>query len=493
MNQTGKFKKISLIVVSMLSPAIILSLLSLICKKNLFLAVPTWSDELDYFREVFSFSENGFKFGGSLFVGYAAKVGPLGAHSFSPLVVWGIPAILMGFGAHSILALNLIYLGIAWALLFLVLKEKLNDACLFLVPAFLYAPAIMYIFTSMIEIPLYALLIIYYAFFYAYGKDKKAGYLAGMYIAGVLCIGVRITYIVILFPGIMALSDYRVNKKTIRNLCIYVFFFLAFYKFYNIFCADYPDWVTSRISETVGITGKLKVIIYNTLSNLKAYFSISGERSQIVLRYAYGFMIVFLFILSIIKTEKEEKRFPVDGFFFSLFVMTGGLWAIMILLYDIKDWRDFRTFAPILFLDMLFLLGNGIRDKRKKAAKIFVVAITLLLFFVSNISLLTEDRAISKDIVEITELANLESKDSSCPVLAASMDVNWGDQRVQQSVPSNFGYQVFYNDIITPENLALVDYFFTTEAFLENRTELIQNLEFVAPITGYGDLYKVKK
>lgn len=493
MNQTGKLKRISLIAVSMLSPAIILMILSIVSGKNLFFSVPTWSDELDYFREVFSFSGNGFKFGGSLFVGLSAKVGPLGAHSFSPLVVWGIPSLIFGWGIHSILLINLILLAIAWGFLFLILREDLKDASLFLVPAFLYAPAIMYIFTSMIEIPVYAFLIVYYGFFYAYGRDKKKGFLFGMFIAGVLCIAVRITYIVILFPGIMAMSDFKINKKTIRNLFVYVIFFLAFYKFYNIFCADYPGWVTAKISAAGGIGDKLRVAFYNSLSNLKAYFSLAGERSQIALRYAYGFMIVFLLILSLNKPSKEKKSEAFDGFFFSLFVMNGGLWAIMIVLYDIKDWRDFRTFAPILLLDFLFLLGRSTKDGKKIASKIFVVAVTLFIFLASDILLLTEDRAMEKRVDVISELDALGDKDSSQPVLAATMDINWGDVRLMQSVPSNFGYQVFYEDIVTKDKLGLVDYFLTTKEFLADKEELKASLEFVVTLENYGDLYRIKK
>ena len=128
------------------SPLVVLLVQSLIHGMNLFLAVPTWSDELDYFREVFSFSHNGFNFGGSMFAGYEAAVGPLGAHSFSPLIAWG-PFSMLGWNEHSILFYNTIFLCFSIAIyLFCVQPRGLKLALSFAVVC-LYAPLNLYMYT----------------------------------------------------------------------------------------------------------------------------------------------------------------------------------------------------------------------------------------------------------------------------------------------------------------------------------------------------------
>jgi len=490
-----KAKRILCISVFTFSPLLILAFLCLFTGKNLFLSIPTWSDELDYFREMFSFSKNGFDFGGSLFVGYDAKIGPLGAHSVSPIVVWGIPS-LFHWGAHSIFLFNLIFLCTAWLIFSVVVKTENKDTVLLLLLAFFYAPIIMYIFTSMIEIPLYAGIILFFACFYRYSETGSKLSLFMLLFMGIWCTCARITYIVILFPAIMLINDYKFTKKTVVSLVAYVALFLGGYKVYNLFCANYPDWVTASISNADGIVAKLKVIASNTKGNLIFYFSIHGERSQVALRYTFGMMILLLLFMSFFSLSSKwqvKRKFNAEAF--SFFVMSGGLWAIMIVLYDIKDWRDFRTFAPILFLDFLFVFTKSSLGDTRRAECVIACSLLILLFVVSNKTLLTKDRAIASVVERVYDFDALDTEDENGNpmVLATTFDVNWGDQALMESIPSELGFQVFYKSIINDSNINCADYILTTEEYAMGHEEVIGKMVYITDVDGYGILYKVKK
>ncbi len=462
-------------------PVLSLLLLSITSGKNLFLSLPVWSDELDYFRELFSFSENGFDFGGSLFVGEDAKIGPLGGHSFSPILVYGLVALILPFSEHTILYVNIALLSLAMLAFALIVKPKGLNLFASIAVFLLFPPLLNYLYTSMLEVPLYAGLIVYFALFYAYNKEKKKAVFIWMLIAGIFVTLIRMPYVVVLFPAIMVYGDYKFNKKTWLRLLIYVVSFVLVYKFYNLFLANYPDWVTAKISAADGILGKLKVIYSNTKENIYRFFSFSIESPmQIVLRYAYGGLVLLTGVLSFV--GKEGKRFKLcfDGFWCSLFVMSGGLLSIMICLYDIKDYRDYRTFAPIA----LFLMLSVVAFARNVLVRAFSVVTLLLIIIFTDTNVLLEDREIGTVNEKVSGLEELEN--DADYKLGATMDVNWGDVSLLMSIPSKLGYQVFYNGI-NDDNIDKVDYILTGEELSNENAVLLNEIE------GYGYLYRVVK
>lgn len=485
-----KTKRIILTITYAVSPLIMLSLICLTARKNLFLSLPTWSDELDYWREIYSFSKNGFNFGGSLFVGFDAAVGPLGAHSFSPILVWGLFSLIFPWGAHSILIYNLLLLCVTCLFFYVIGRPKGEQVVYSLVLFILFPPLYMYIFTSMIEVPLYAGLIAFFALYMRYRGDKEKYIFVMMLVIGGWVTLVRMTYIVVLFPAVMAATDFKVNRKAIRNLLIYVAAFLASYKIYNIFCATYPDWVTVAISNASGIHGKLGVIAANTKENIVRLFSLSSS-SQTAVRYAYGTVIVFFGLFSFFKLENKKLKPSFDKENFAWFVMTGGLLTMMVTLYDIKDYRDFRTFAPILFMSMLFVFMKRGEEESTVKLKRWTLGVLILLMAFTHSKELTEDCVLGTKVEVVSELAKLETKnqDNSPKILATTFDINWGDIELMKSIPSKLGFQVFYNNYVGEENYGMVDYILTTESYVVNNPSVFENMRYVTKVEGYGVLY----
>ena len=468
------------------SPLVVILIQSLIHGMNLFLAVPTWSDELDYFREVFSFSHNGFNFGGSMFAGYEAAVGPLGAHSVSPRIAWG-PFSLLGWNEHSILFYNIIFLCFSIAVYLLCVQPRgLKLALSFAVVCF-YAPLNLYMYTSMMEVMIYGWVIIYFSLFARYLVKRNGASFAAALATGIVVCLLRMPYVVLLFPLIWAASDFKFNLKTLKNLIIYIILFLVVYKVYNLFCSDYPDWVTSKLKMQAGLLGKLKFIFYNTKMNLKLYFTVSASPVQVAMRYAYGFAILALLAASFFEIKDGAVKKCFKRGWFSLFVMTGGLWAIMITLYDIKAYRDFRTFAPVLFFVILFVIV----DDETRGLKIACLAFIALVGVFSFKEGLTADRKIVWKAETDSSVAVLkEDAGDEVKSVGATWDINWGDVELLKSIPSRLGYKVFLENV--DKDLSTVDYVLTTRQYIDGHEDLESRLEFMFETKDSYLIYKVK-
>lgn len=476
-----------------LSPVLLLLLESLIEGQNLFLGVPAWSDELDYWRECFSFSENGFHFGGSMYVGMDAVVGPLGAHSFSPLAAWGAFLWLFrtGAGAHAIVWVNLILLMAAWALFTVLVKPDLKLTAEALLMAFLYPETILYLHSSMIEMAVMAGLILYFSLLVRWNREEKKVWFILLMLAGVWCVCMRVTYIVILFPAIWKKNAFRLNLKTFLSLAAYVVCFGIFYKLYNLFCSDYPGWTTSKLTKAEGMQGKLSLILTNAKENLVRFFSPrSADLSQVGMRYFYFLLILLLVVLAI--TAAREKTDPFrDRIWLALAISLGGLWLMMVFLYDIKDWRDYRTFAPLAFGTFLFLLC----EQRKKFTKIclwLLGCFVVMTFTVSGVDFI-RDKGETEclDLSDAFSALETEDEEGRPLTVGTDQDLNWCDISVMQSLPSELGLQIFYEDI-TEENIGDVDYVFVTEETVSKDPDLFEQLETVAEVEDYGTIYRVR-
>ena len=474
-----------------LSPVLLLLIQSFILKTNLFKSVPVWSDELDYWREMFSFSNCGFNFGGSLFVGHDAKIGPFGAHSFSPLAAWGIffPVFRSAFAPYAILWINLFMLCAAWFIFVYLIKPDIKITYVALISALIYPLNVLYTHSSMIELPALAGIIVYFSILYKWEEEEDKGkWFVWLMIVGIWCICVRITYIVILFPAIWKKTKFKFNLRSILAILAYFLGFLGFYKFYNLFCADYPGWVTEKISEVEGIKGKLSVIFYNGKDNLKNFFSpTSADSAQVGMRYFF-FILLLFGIGAAVRNAKIKSK--VNLLYISLSVMMGGLLVMMLGLYDIKEWRDFRTFAPIVFGVFLFLVLGERNDLLNRIFLYSFMIFVSMMCFTSGVNF-----AKDKGVTEVKDLssyfADLETMDENGEPRTVGSDMinNWCDVSIMNSLPAKLGYQIFYGDL-TEDEVHKVDYCFVSrETYLSDMGLFAGYESFEIP--GYGMMIKM--
>lgn len=482
-------------IVLIISPIILLLIQSLIAGKNLFMGVPVWSDELDYWREMYSFSGHGFGFGGSLYVGMEPELGPMGAHSVSPIFAWGLflPLFKSAIGTHIILWANLFMLIAALTIFVLLVKpgKKLSAAAIAIFT--LYPMMLHYLGTSMIEIMCIAGITIFFSLFYKWNENGDNKWFYILLIVGIWCVFLRITYIVILFPVIWKKCDFSFKLKAFTAMLVYVAGFAVFYKLYNIFCAGYPEWTTQKLSNAAGIKNKLYVLLQNTKLNLSRFLSpISDDRAQVGMRYFYLLLMIFVFVLAFTAVKTVGR---VDFLYLSIGIMMLGLLGMMMVLYDIKDWRDFRTFAPIGFGVFVFVLCKERRGTAigiLSALFVFVSAMS----FSSGVNLIKNREAVSANFAEINGSAfeKLELTDASGKARAIGTDerINWGNIDFMKAVPSKLGVKIFYGEI-NENNIEAVDYVFISSDTYEGNRALFDSYEIVENIDNWGLLIKTFK
>lgn len=96
-----RIQKISTIIVWLcviVAPLLVIAIRSIAVHNNVLLGRPVWSDELLYWREIFSFSKSSLNIGyteGWLGPGYEAKLGPLGCHGIAPIFGVGMVCTLV--------------------------------------------------------------------------------------------------------------------------------------------------------------------------------------------------------------------------------------------------------------------------------------------------------------------------------------------------------------------------------------------------------------
>lgn len=501
-------------VLIILSPIIILLMQSAISRQNLFLGVPEWSDELDYWREMYSFSANGFSFGGSMFFGYDAKLGPMGAHSITPIAAWGpfFWLFRMNIGIHAIVWTNIFYLMLAWTIFVFLLKPDVIKSTAAALMAYFYPLTILYLHSSMLEIVCMAGIIIYFSLLYKYHISEKRTNLQFvlLLLIGSWCTFLRPTYIVLLFPAIWMKNKFKINLKTILSMLAYVIAFGIFYKVYGMFCADYPGWITSKLTNMVGIRNKLFFLGSNAKNNLIHYFSPkSADLCQVGLRYFYLTITVFTLIISFKKnnatsneekltsknysdkisnnnTNKISKKLTINRMNLSLFILMFGLWFMMIVLYDIIEWRDFRAFAPICFGVVLFFFTEE-RSKVNLRILAAACAVHLLMYSLSGVNFIdTKTYPIFTDLSSYFSELELTDGAGRPRTIAVDYELNWLDISIMSSVPSKLGYQVFYYES-NENDYIKADYIFIPEG------KTTESGEFVTNIPGYGNVFKMYK
>ena len=434
--------------VLVLSPIIILAVESMIFGKNLLMSVPEWSDELEYWREVYSFSYHGFSFGGSYFFGHDAALGPLGAHSVTPLVAWG-PFFLLfrsGINIYIILWINILYLVVAWGLFVCLVRPDFKQTAFAILMAYLFPYTILYLHSSMIEIVCLSGMISFFTLFSKWEyekKDKKNNTIFVLLIfLGIWCTLLRPTYVVILFPVIWAKNHYKINLRLAIYLVIYVVLFGVLYKAYSITSSVYPNGVMYWLSGIDNYHDKAAYIYRNVYQNMHRYFNpISDDLCQFGMRIMNLGLMIYSLAVGIVK----EKRHKFEGRpELAVFLVMFGNTVAMILLYDIVDWRDFRSLSPVVFGCLFFMV---IREKNKwlTGVQLAIYALAVSLFIISgdnNIEIRKNPEY--KDLSSYFAELEQTDEEGNPRTIVFDSTLNWCDISIVSAVPSQMGYQVFW-------------------------------------------------
>lgn len=344
------------------APWLMLGLLSLLSGHDCFAGLPLWSDELDYWREMFSFaasSDGAFGYYG--FDGYPAAVGEWGCHGVAPLLVYGPFALVFGWGAHSLVICNGFLCSVGILVFCVLVRPTAFQALLIALLWMTYLPLLLYAPSSMMELPQYACFFLYLAFLIPYARRRKLLFLVMAFLCVIYMAGQRLSNIVLFAPLVLEFAGFRVNRRFWALAALSLLASFACYKGFWLFSAGYPGGFIAELGDG-SEGGALGSLLGHAVGNAKLFFSRGDGTTQVSQRLAFAAVFVGCIVLAVRgycanRTDGVEREpDPLTRTCASCAFVLGLVWVIVIFAYDVFDWRDYRTLAPFLFATFMALV-----------------------------------------------------------------------------------------------------------------------------------------
>jgi len=336
-----------------LAPWIQLAVISLVTGKNAFAAYPTWSDELDYWRNLYNWSHVGLPGGYNGIVEKQAPIGTLSVHGLTPLLLYGGFVKLFGLSLHSIVIFNALWISLAAFTFCWLVKPRLLVSLALATLMMTFVPSVLYCFTSMTESFNYALLLFSLAFLLRCHKSGSRWALAFGWITAVIACLYRITFFMLFIPLIWESCGRRFSKKMIG------FGFLALALICGIYVvsvqvtAPYPagflyNWIRASDPATF-----FRMFFSHAKAKLYDYFiRPTGSPMEDALRWLYMPVTGLCLLGSFLRFRWKGRlslSLGLDWMMLFGFLMLFVPFSVVVMIYETNDWADFRTLAPFLW------------------------------------------------------------------------------------------------------------------------------------------------
>jgi len=363
------------------SPFILLAAVSLAIGRNAFESYPVWTDELDYWRAVFSWLHVGPNVGYSGIGELTAKIGTLSVHGISPILLYGGFGALFGWDFSSIMLANCVWVS-AGALAFCLLnRPKAGVAALLSLSVMVYAPVVLYCATSMTELANYGLLLFYLAFLLRLWQARSAargllaeelpiakglGWLLLCLLTVVVCCLYRITYVGLFIPLIAVACDLRHWGHMALGALLALLIALFVYYVTALTASPFASGFLYNFLRTDTLAMAVRMFLSHAKSNLFDYFvRNTSNPMEWLQRVLYCGVAVYALLGSFVRAEKTDGkhrvRFGISWLSLIAFVMLMLPFAIVVCAYETNDRSDYRTLAPFLWLVIAGYLVRGRR------------------------------------------------------------------------------------------------------------------------------------
>lgn len=331
-----------------LSPWLMMGLLSLLLGKNVFTALPVWSDEIALWRSVYSFRNAGLQTGLSGFAEYAAPLGALGVSGPTPLLLYGLFSFLFGLSYHSILLFNLIWISLGALTLCFLLRPRAPVAAFIGASVLCYAPLLLYAATSMTELFNYALWLFYAAFALRYARTKGKPSLVLCCVTAFFACTYRPFYGFLFILPIVLACGRKIGKIVLWSLAAVAASALACLVQWLLTCPN-PTAFLYNWLQAPDFTAFTHMLLGHTKANLLAFLRGTGNVMQDTLRIMYVACAAVCSVGAFFGIDRKRRRLYCR---FDSPLLCGALLLWLPLLWHLLfakmgDWSDFRYLAPI--------------------------------------------------------------------------------------------------------------------------------------------------
>ncbi len=478
-----------------LSPVILLAILSFILKQNAFAGRPIWSDEIGFWREIYSFVHYGFKTGYIGINELTPKIGCFSTHGFFPALLYFPFAKVLNWPENGIVLANMLFTAICFLGVVFILRPSAAQTFCFLGVYLFFTPAMWFALTAMTEMLNYGLLSLFFASFYKVcvsdGRTKKV-FLILTLIFGTICCFYRIIYIVLLLAPVFALSDFHFSRKFAKLFLFWILYSGGLYFVVSLFTAPYPFGVLYSVMHTSNVKAMLDGIRFNFINNVKNLFSLnSASKIEVSFRLICLMILTIYFGLIFIKIafKKSRKNFmslslkdKPDAFYVIQFCLLFFPLVIILLIYDVHSFREYRTLAPILWISVV----NLVIHKRFFSFKFF--SFLFGVFFIFNLKMFPQPNSpeivnrfikVEKRDFQLIQTVIKYNEDAENPFENTLATDNWFNFELWSNLHPGIGIQWLYERPL--ENLK-------SKYLLLNTDQPIEGYEQQG-LTDFGCLY----
>lgn len=369
-------------------PWISLAILSIASGHDCFNGRPLSSDAVDYWREIYSFSQSSDgKFGFYGFEGYPASVGEWGEHGLAPLLAYGLWSKVFGWHPSSIIICNAVICTLAFAAFCFLTRPSVFQSGIIALLWIAYPGVLFHAPSSMMEMVQYAIIIVYVGLALRFGKERSKRLMVLCFAWVVLMAGIRISYIVFFAPIVLIASDFRACSRFWIAAGVALALSVFCWFFFESFIAGFPGGFLSSLGDEGGIAGVIRAILGHGWMGAEAFFGFSEDAAQVTQRYAFTIVLIVC-VGYALKGHFKRKRDHGLGSDSALvrtaaacaFVL-GLSWLLAVFANDVFDWRDYRMLSPILFGSFLALLISAEGSREYAIAALCVLCTLILLFF----------------------------------------------------------------------------------------------------------------
>ena len=350
--------------VFILSPFLLLLILSLFMSHSVLDAYPVWMDELCFWRTMYSWDEAGMATGYYGMHEQVAPIGTMGTSGIGPLLLYGGFVKLFGLSHNTIMLANASWCSLAAAVFCVLRRPRISVSLLMTGIMLAYAPIILYAVTSMTQWFNYALVLFYITFLLAYQERRKVWLLALCIVTILLGTLYRPMYCLLFLPLLLLFCRYQFNLRMVlfavpalalSALCCYLAMQTA---------APYASGFLYHFLRADSFATAWRMLLSHTKSNLMDFFiRTSGSGMQTAFRYLYCSLTGLCLLSSFVRTHRNENgsitlQTGFRGPIMSCFLLLVSAFGVTMLFYEANDWADLRQLAPYLWLVAAFLIAR---------------------------------------------------------------------------------------------------------------------------------------
>ena len=359
------------------TPFILLAIVSLAVGHNAWQSNPVWTDELDYWRGVFSWLHMGGQTGYNGIGEQTALLGTLSVHGVTPILLYGWYALLFGWDFSSIVMANALLISLGAVVFIALNRPKARTSLTMALALMAYAPVVLYCATSMTELANYGLLLFYLAFVTRLWNVRRA---AGIHppvtkglpslilacLTVLVCCTYRITYAVLWLPLIIVACDAEFSGKMGLSFLAALLGTLFIYYISALLACPFTSGFLYNFLRAGSAEMALRMFLSHAKANLLDYFvNQPASVMEGLQRWLYCGVMALTLILSFVRADRSQGRLRLrlglDGFTLAAFAMLFIPFAIVVCAYETNDWSDYRTLAPFLWLVVSACLIRGRR------------------------------------------------------------------------------------------------------------------------------------